>query len=120
MADIPSPDPELEDDALSDPLAAWEEAKVSQLGRIQEAHDSNTLAVIGHAGVIMIVFLWFFSALFVLSIGFWFWHFLMPPSLTWMTDAQLGKIQAVIFSGSMGAILTTLAQRYFGRSVEKR
>lgn len=51
----------------------------------------------------------FFTLVFVASLTIWMWHQLTP--WVWLTDAQLSKIQSVIFSGSIGAIVSSYMQK---------
>lgn len=44
-----------------------------------------------------------FSFIFLCAFLIWSWHYLTP--WTWLDDEKLNKIQTVLFSGSMGAML---------------
>ena len=50
-----------------------------------------------------------FSLLFMLSLVAWAWHYLTPWS--WLKPDQLSKIQSIIFSGSLGALVTGYIQK---------
>lgn len=69
---------------------------------------------IRHSGMVFIAAMYFFSGLFALSIGLWFWHFLAPAEWCWISDEHLGRIQSVVFSGGLGAVLSGLVQHYIG------
>lgn len=60
---------------------------------------------------------------FVAALGIWVWHFLTPEACVtvkdgppdcyhWLTADQLSRIQSVIFSGALGAIVSRLAQKH--------
>lgn len=50
-----------------------------------------------------------FTLLFAASILVWSWHYLTPCGF--LTPEQLSKIQSVIFSGSLGAIVSSYFQK---------
>jgi len=51
-----------------------------------------------------------FTLLFISSIAAWGLHYLTPWK--WLTPDQLSKIQSVIFSGSLGALVTSYIQKH--------
>lgn len=55
------------------------------------------------------------TLIFVASIVSWTWHYLTPEGWHWLTADQLLRIQSVIFSGSLGAIASAIAQRQLQR-----
>ena len=62
-----------------------------------------------HFGNIAVCFVWVLSSLFVAVLGVWLFHFLTPWG--WLTELQLSKIQTVVFSGSLGALVSAFAQK---------
>lgn len=72
--------------------------------------DENTLRLLRHSGKIAVCMMWFFALVFVTSMGVWLFHFLTP--FGWLTDLQLSKIQTVVFSGSIGALVSAFAQKH--------
>jgi hypothetical protein len=56
-----------------------------------------------------------FTLLFVSSLLAWTWHYVAPPNWTWLTPDQLSKIQSIIFSGSLGAIVTSVIKKQIDR-----
>ena len=52
-----------------------------------------------------------FTLLFVSSLVAWTWHYLAPVNWAWLTPEQLSKIQSIVFSSSLGAIVTTIIKR---------
>lgn len=57
-----------------------------------------------------------FSLLFVGSRLAWAAHYLLPISCHWLSADQLTKIQSVLFSGGMGAVLSSIAQKQLASS----
>lgn len=55
----------------------------------------------------------FFSLAFCFSLIVWVAHYTTPWG--WLSSDQLSKIQSVIFSGSLGAIVTAYAQKHINR-----
>lgn len=49
----------------------------------------------------------------LLSFLFWFWHLLTPDYLNFLEDAQLRRIETVVFSG----ILVGVAQTYIRKHI---
>ena len=82
----------------------------------EEAERANETALkrnnrfIRHSGRIGVGLMWFFAAALVATMGVWLVHFLTP--WTWLDADQLSKIQTVIFSGSLSAIVATFFQRH--------
>ncbi len=56
-----------------------------------------------------------FTVLFVLSVLSWAIHHIAPESWNWLNPDQLSKIQSIIFSGSLGAIVSSV----FKNKIEK-
>lgn len=72
--------------------------------------DQNTLRLLRHSGQIAVCLMWFFAGVFCLSMAVWLWHFLTP--WIWLDENQLSKIQTVVFSGSLGALVSAFAQKH--------
>jgi len=60
-------------------------------------------------GWIVALMMIFFSLVFVASLGVWIIHYI--TAYGWLTDEQLSKIQSVIFSGSIGAVVSSYMQK---------
>ena len=58
-----------------------------------------------------------FALLFVVALGAWAFHYVTPWSF--LNPDQLSKIQSVIFSGTLGAIVSSLAGPYFKNKRDK-
>ena len=72
-------------------------------------NDLWALTAVGIATVCLIIF---FAVIFIMSLGAWIMHQVMPESYFWLSEAQLSKIQSVIFSGAIGAVVTSYAQKH--------
>lgn len=64
----------------------------------------------GRAVVVMMIF---FVLVFMSSLGVWVFHYITP--LKWLSEEQLSKIQSVIFSGSLGAIVSGYMQKQMSK-----
>ena len=71
-------------------------------------NEANLLWLFGWLTPILVVV---FSLLFVVSLIVWTIHQVTP--ICFLTADQLSKIQSVIFSGTLGAIVSSLAGPYF-------
>lgn len=95
----------------------FESAKLEQknwqtLDEIRERNDSRWLSVYG----LIVVFLTLiFSVLFISSLVVWSWHYLAPICWTWLSSEQLSKVQSVLFSGGMGAIVSSIVQKQLSK-----
>jgi hypothetical protein len=117
MVQLPPIDPN--EDWLSeaawdtDPLANKEDSAFARKENLERELHGAKLSVIKNSSIIVIIFLWFFSLIFLFSVGTWFAHFLLPEKYIWLSEVQLSKIQTVIFSGASGAIISGAIQRFF-------
>ena len=87
---------------------AHEWTNEAKLKGIQHNNDARWLTCYGYLLVIAMIF---FTLLFLLSLGAWSWHYLAPFRWTWLTADQLSKIQSVVFSGSLGAIVASIMRK---------
>lgn len=67
-------------------------------------------------GVIVVMLTVVFSLLFVSTLIIWSIHYLAPQSWCWLTDTQLSKVQSILFSGGMGAIITSIIQKQLAKN----
>lgn len=93
-----------------DPVAEAEKSKWPDQESLKGTKDENTLMLLRHSGKIAVCMMWFFALVFVASMGVWLFHFLTPWG--WLTELQLSKIQTVVFSGSLGALVSAFAQKH--------
>lgn len=69
-------------------------------------------------GVIVAGLMIFFTLIFIISLGAWTIHY--TTAWCWLTAEQLSKIQSVIFSGVIGAVVSSYAQKYVAGHSQKR
>lgn len=50
-----------------------------------------------------------FVGIFVISLLVWIWHYITPWG--WLNTEQLSKIQSVLFSGSVSAMITAFMKK---------
>lgn len=115
---VPPPPPGLEDAPswASDSAAAQEEKYWSNEDKLKGQKTKNDLIWLKAYGIVLVGLTVFFAFLFILSLGFWAWHYLMPERWGWMSETQLSKVQSIIFSGSLGAIVSTIVGRQMAKN----
>jgi len=99
----------------ADAKATAEEINWPNEKALQGQKDSNQMWALKATGVATVVLIVFFVLVFIFSLGFWIWHQLMPCQYLWMTEAQLSKVQSVIFSGSIGAIVSAYVRKHISK-----
>jgi len=65
-------------------------------------------------GLVVVVLMWFFVALFVWTLVVLSIHYL--TSWSFLTDAQLSRIQSIVFSGTVGSVVTGMLQRRINKT----
>lgn len=88
--------------------AVKEEKEWSTLDKVREKNDVNWLSVYGWVVIAITIT---FTTIFLASLVAWALHYILPPKWIWLTDAQLSKIQSILFSGGMGAIISSIIKR---------
>ena len=110
---VPPPPP-------SDDFTAWffndrkakaEEANWDKEGKLRGQEEKNKLLWLKAYGFMVFVFLIFFSLLFIGALGSWAVHHLLPSSFHWLDADQLTTIQSILFSGSVGGVVSIVAQK---------
>lgn len=117
MTDIPPPPPEIErlPSWASDRLARDEVNKWTDERELKNQKNKNELWALKAIGGATFSLIIFFAIIFVVSLGSWIAHYLLPTSCHWLTEIQLSKIQSVVFSGAIGAIVSAYAQRHLSK-----
>lgn len=92
------------------------ESKLTNEAALERNKAVSFDRIIRHSGRIGVGLMWFFAAAFVAITSIWLLHFLTPWG--WLDSNQLSKIQTVIFSGSVSAIVTTFIQKHIIFKVE--
>jgi hypothetical protein len=49
-----------------------------------------------------------FSVLYIVSLCIWVFHYIMPERFGFLVPEQLQKIQSILFSGSLGAVVSSV------------
>jgi len=65
-------------------------------------------------GWVVVILMWFFVCLFLSTLVVLAVHYLTPASF--LTDAQLSRIQSIIFSGTIGSVVTSMLQKRINKS----
>ncbi|MEC5293494.1 MULTISPECIES: hypothetical protein [unclassified Aurantimonas] len=96
-----------------DRQAALEDKNWADEEKLRGQRGKNRFWFLLNSGLLSVVFMWFFSAVFIASMSVWLIHYLAPVAWQWLNSDQLGKIQTVVFSGSVGALVSAFANRHF-------
>jgi len=130
VPDVPPPEPGLEDEYRRDPKADQELRNAARLDALEDQHHAIKLLVIKHWGKILLAFMYGLAAGFGIALLIVFWHYIMPSNVPacetktgwiwnapwcpqWLSEAQVHKLQSILFSGGVGAFLVGIGQRYF-------
>ncbi len=93
-------------------LDAKEEQKQwPDLDEIKQANDKRWLIVYGWVLVALTIV---FAVVFLGAFVVWAWHYL--TCWTWLEEHQLSKIQSILFSGGMGAVVTSIVRTQMGKT----
>jgi hypothetical protein len=115
MQDVPPP--EVPD--VSFPWAALdakrEEREWEHETALRGQETKNQVWFLRAYGIALVVFLIVFAVLFLGSLASWSLHYLLPEDCHWLTPEQLSKIQSVLFSGSIGGVISILAQKHLSK-----
>jgi hypothetical protein len=109
----PSKEWQAEEPWDSDPLASFEQDKVPLDAQLLEQDKKNRLAFRRHFGFISIISMYLIWTVIVVGAISWLWNYLTPWKF--LTDAQLDKVQSIVFSGMMGAFASAWARRHIER-----
>lgn len=100
-------------DWADDSAAKSEERMWGELDKTRVKNDVIWLRVYGWVLVALTVT---FAVLFIASVVSWSWHYLCPTNWHWLDADQLSKVQSVIFSGGLGAILSSVVQKQISKN----
>jgi hypothetical protein len=81
--------------------------------KLREVELNNQIWVQRVLGIIVPALMLLFTSLFAGSLLAWVWHYLTP--WPWLSSDQLSKIQSVLFSGGLGALVSSYVQRHILR-----
>ncbi len=96
---------------IGDLNAKAEEDNWDKEGELSGQKGKNHLLWLKAYGWVVMVFLVFFTVLFVGSLGSWAAHYLLPVKFHWLAGGPLSKIQSILFSGSIGGVVSLIAQK---------
>lgn len=104
------PSPAFKTPSWADGLgpATKEEKGWSELDKVRQTNDHRWLRAYGWIAVIFTIS---FAFLFLASLFVIAWHYLAADWLTWLRPEQISKLQSLLFSGGMGAILSAAAKK---------
>ena len=111
--EIPDPHFHSDMDWADNSAAVLEDKSWPGLDEVKARNDSIWLRVYGWILVALTVT---FAVLFIVSIISWSWHYLGPVYWHWLNEQQLSKVQSVIFSGGLGAILSSMVQKQMSKA----
>lgn len=83
---------------------------------VKTTNDRNWLVVYGW---IVIVITITFTTIFLASLVIWALHYTLPPNWTWLQEPQLSKIQSILFSGGMGAVISSIIKRQLDKFAQQ-
>ncbi len=83
--------------------------------RLEEARTRADTKWINWYGTVVVVGMVILALLFFVSIGIVAWHYLAPSNLHWLSEDQITKVQSIIFSGGVGAIISSIAQKHISK-----
>lgn len=108
----PEPPSEWEKDEpwRDDPLAGFEAENDPLDAQIAEQAKRHKLNFRRHFARIAIISMYIIWGVLVIGALSWLFNYLTPWHF--LTDAQLDKVQSVVFSGIMGAFATAWARRH--------
>ena len=100
---------------LGDFKAKLEEKNWDEEGKLRGQEEANHLLWLKAYGLVVTLFLICFAILFLGSLGAWSLHYLLPCDWHWLSDDQLSKIQSILFSGSIGGVVSLIAQKQLSK-----
>lgn len=92
-----------------DSKAKLEEKYWSDEDRLRGVKLKNDILWHQVYGWVVVALMIFFVLTFCVSLAVWILHYVSPWG--WLTPEQLSKIQSVIFSGTLGAIVSAYMQK---------
>lgn len=85
------------------------EAKKEQKNwdELDDQRLKNDLLWLGLYGRILAAITLLFAVVFAAAFLAWAWHYITPTTWHWLSSLQLGKIQSILFSGGLGAVVSS-------------
>lgn len=116
MTDAAPPPPDdwkAEQPWEDDSLAVFEVQSDPLDAQLREQDKRNRLSFKKVTGRLIVASVVLFWLLITVSLIVWTWHFITPWGF--LEEPQLVKIQSIIFSGTLGALISTMARGYIER-----
>lgn len=100
------------------PEARKEEREWDDLEKIKRENDGKWLTTYGQ---ITVLITWAFAIVFGASLFVWSWHYIGPADawnirFHWLNEEQLDKIQSILFSSSMGAVVSGVVKSQLSKA----
>jgi len=93
--------------------AHGETEKWDALDNIRLVNDSLWLRAYG---VVVLIISISFATVFIAAFIVWSWHYMVPQDWTWLQAGQLDKIQSILFSGGMGAVISGIIRTQLAKA----
>lgn len=104
------------------PLPKWAEGDASAVQEekewdaLEQTRFNNDRRWLTHYGWIIVVLTWVFALAFIGALVVWVVHHLAPSTCVWLDEPRLSKIQAFLFSGGMGAVVSGMVRAQVGKA----
>jgi hypothetical protein len=113
--DVPPPEETRFPLWVTDPKAVAEEENWADEDALTKQKRTNDLNWLWWYGKVVVALLIFFALLFLGSLTSWAAHYLLLSSYHWLDNDQFSKIQSVLFSGSVGGVVTLVANKHLSK-----
>lgn len=85
-------------------------------GDLEKCRRRNDLRWLTAYGVIVLAVTYLFAIIFIAALVIWVFHYTTPENWHWLGEPQLSKIQSVLFSGGMGAIVSNIMRAQLSKA----
>lgn len=93
-----------------DPLATFESEDDHLEAQLRAQDKRNRLDFSRAIGQVVTIFIYFAAALLFAGLGVLAFHYLTP--FGWLEPDEVDHLQSMVFSGTLGAVVSMLAKRY--------
>ena len=107
------PDPDIDADWETDVTSQMEEDNWGELDEISKAKKATSLAIHKVFSWIIPIAISLAFLLFVIVLGVYVAHLVMPTHRRWLTPDELQHIHNMLFSGVVGGAVAVGARTYF-------
>lgn len=102
--------PTTSDDAANSEAVGFAEGNLDKAAAKNQAERNETYR--DHIKWATLTVMWLAVLLFIIAIVSWAAHFLLPESWRWLSDAQLEKIQTVVFTGAAAGAVKNFGSKH--------